>query len=103
MKKAFATLVLLLVLVLSACGISKGYVYSKFYAPAYTQFTAGYCLGSGSSRRCVPASFTYYPAEYILYLTSCGTLETSGQCQTGSIEVDEYTYDHTQVGQYYGG
>lgn len=110
MKKLLLPL-LLLSLLLVACDppLTRGYVYDKQYQPSYTYYHAGYstrsCTKVGKSQSCYtyyhPAYVSYYPAEYWLKLTSCSDLETTSECRTGWVEVDEGTYDNTRIGSYY--
>lgn len=113
--KLLIPLVLLsLLALLSACTppLTKGYVYDKQYQAAYTQYLPGYtsesCVSEGKyGEECTPvyhpAILIYHPAYYYLELTTCSSLQTDGNCQTGEISVDESTYDRTRVGSYYQG
>lgn len=98
---------LLATLLLAACDppVTRGYVYDKQYQPAYSYYVPGYSTRSCSKKSCYtyyhPGYVVYEPAEYWLKLTTCGSLETTGQCNTGWVEVDSYTFNHTNRGDYY--
>lgn len=114
MKKLLIPLLLLSLLatvLLAACDppLTRGYVYDKQYQAAYSYYVPGYstksCSKVGKSQSCYtyyhPGYMVYEPAEYYLKLTTCGSLETTGQCKTGWVSVDEGTYDSTRIGSYY--
>lgn len=113
MTKVIAGLLLSLfaLVLLAACTppLTRGYVYDKQYQPAYTTYIPGYstksCSKIGKSTSCYtyyhPSVVDWHPAEYYLKITSCSSLQTDGQCQTGWVDVDQATYDSTRVGSYY--
>jgi hypothetical protein len=116
MKKLLTILLvsLLGVALLVACTppLTRGYVYDKQYQAAYMQYIPGYttesCTKVGKyDEECDsvyhPGYTIWHPEHYYLELTSCSTLQTDGQCQTGEVEVDQNTYDGYRIGSYYPG
>lgn len=102
---------LLSLFALAACTppLTRGYVYDKQYHPGYTQHVSGYstttCTTVKKTKVCKQEKHSGYTvwhsARYYLEITTCSSLETSGQCQTGWVDVDEGTYDSTRIGSYY--
>lgn len=96
MRKIWAVLTAVLVLLLVACsGITSGRVTGKHYEEAY-YYTTQICSGYNAQGTCsmwVPI-INYMDERWVLDLENT-------QGDTGSVSVDEETYQVTEIGSVY--
>lgn len=86
---------LLLALTLSACGISSGYVTQKAYDPESTYTYMACAVYDTKTGGCA----VWMPEEGVT--PECWRLELRNADKTGSVCVDQTTWDRITVGEHY--